>query len=102
MMARPRPLPRARHQRDPRLGTRATSPPPSTTSAAYQPELVSHDALAQLSPVGHAHVNPAGRYRFDITGPPPEGRLRPLHEPPAADEQPVRPSPPILLNGDKY
>src|SRR3954470_849127 len=37
MMARPRPLPRARHQRDPRLGTRAISPPPSTTSAATSP-----------------------------------------------------------------
>jgi hypothetical protein len=35
---------------------------------ATDPGLVSDDALAQLSPVGHAHVNPNGRYRFDTAG----------------------------------
>jgi hypothetical protein len=67
-----------------------------------QPELVSDDALAELSPVGHAHINPNGRYRFDAASIPPDGRLRPLHEHPAVDEQAVRPSPPILVNGDKH
>jgi TnpA family transposase len=27
---------------------------------SHQPELIRDDALAQLSPVGHAHVNPTG------------------------------------------
>ncbi len=57
---------------------------------AAEPGLVSDDALAQLSPVGHAHVNPNGRYRFDTTGTPAEGRMRPLRERAASDEQPVK------------
>jgi len=67
---------------------------------AAEPGLVSDDALAQLSPVGHAHVNPNGRYRFDTTGTPAEGRMRPLRERAASDEQPVGPTQPIPLNGD--
>ncbi|MCA1677465.1 MAG: Tn3 family transposase [Actinobacteria bacterium] len=67
-----------------------------------QPDLVTDDALAQLSPVGHAHVNPNGRYRFDTASTPPSGRLRSLRERTATDEQPLRPTPPILLNGDKH
>ncbi len=69
---------------------------------ASQPNLISDDALAQLSPVAHAHVNPNGRYRFDTASTPPEGRLRPLLERAARDDQPARPTPPILANGDKH
>jgi hypothetical protein len=57
------------------------------------------DALAQLSPVGHAHVNPNGRYRFDLSTPP-DGQLRPLRDR-TANEEASRPSPPNLFNGDK-
>jgi Tn3 transposase DDE domain len=67
----------------------------------HQPEPVRDDALAQLSPVGHAHVNPNGRYRFDVSAPP-AGQLRPLRERTADDERASRPSPPILVNGDKH
>lgn len=65
-------------------------------------DLVSDGTLAQLSPVGHAHVNPNGRYRFDMTRSPGEGRLRPLRERAASDEQPVRPTQLVPLNGDKH
>ena len=47
---------------------------------ATEPGLVSDGALAQLGPVGHAHVNPNGRYRFDTTPGLGDGRLRPLRE----------------------
>jgi hypothetical protein len=67
----------------------------------HQPDLIRDDALAQLSPVGHAHVNPNGRYRFDVSAPP-AGQLRPLRARTAGDERASRPSPLILVNGDKY
>jgi hypothetical protein len=52
--------------------------------AATQPELVGDDsALARLAPVGHAHINPLGRYRFDNADSPPPGQLRPLRDPDA-------------------
>ena len=66
-----------------------------------QPELIRDDALAQLSPVGHAHVNPNGRYRFDVDAVP-AGQLRPLRECTATDERAPRPRQPILVNGDKH
>ena len=66
-----------------------------------QPDLIHDAALAQLSPVGHAHVNPNGRYRFDLSAPP-TGQLRPLREHGPDDEEIPRPSPPIPVNGDKH
>ena len=63
--------------------------------AATQPALVIDDAaLARLAPVGHAHINPLGRYRVDNPADPPPGQLRPLHDP-NADDQHNRPSSPI-------
>ena len=69
--------------------------------AATRPELVADDgALARLAPVGHAHINPLGRYRFDNLDSPP-GQLRPLHDP-GADEQHDGPTSPIGVSGDKH
>jgi hypothetical protein len=66
------------------------------------PGLVGDDAaLARLAPIGHAHINPLGRYRFDNAQGPPSGRLRPLHDP-DADGQHSRPTPPIGVSGDKH
>jgi len=65
---------------------------------ATGPDLVSDDALARLSPVGHAHVNPNGRYRFDTASSPADGRLRPLRERAACDERAVR-GPAIIRAG---
>lgn len=59
----PRALPRDGDQRDPSPGTPASCRPPSTTYEAIS-QARPH-GLAQLSPVGYAHVNPQGRYRFD-------------------------------------
>ena len=69
---------------------------------ATEPYLVSDDALAQLSPVGHAHVNPNGRYRFDTTSGLGEGRLRPLRERALSDDPAAQPTQPIPANGDKH
>jgi hypothetical protein len=69
---------------------------------ATEPSLVNDDALAQLSPVAHAHVNPNGRYRFDTTHGAADGRLRPLRERTLSDQQLARPTQPLPLNGDKH
>jgi hypothetical protein len=45
--------------------------------------------------------NPNGRYRFDVSALP-AGQLRPLRERTDSDERAARPSPPILVNGDKH
>ncbi len=63
--------------------------------------LVSDEALAQLSPVGHAHVNPNGRYRSDAAGTPAEGRPRPLRAPAQSEEETSRPTQAMPVNGDK-
>ena len=69
---------------------------------SHQPELIRDDALAQLSPVAHAHINPNGRYRFDVSALPAD-QLRPLRERTHGDEPAAaRPSPPILVNGDRH
>ena len=44
-----------------------------------RPDLVTDDALARLAPVLHAHINPYGRYFFDLTAVPALGHLRPLN-----------------------
>jgi hypothetical protein len=93
-------LPRGRHQRNPRLERPLPDRGPRRLRS-HQPELIRDDALAQLSPVGHAHVNPNGRYRFDVSALP-AGQLRPLRERTDGDERTSRPSPPILVNGDKH
>jgi len=69
---------------------------------ATEPGLVSDGALAQLSPVGHAHVNPNGRYRFDTTQGQGDGRLRPLRERALSDDRAAQPTQPIPVNGDKH
>ncbi|MDQ3880597.1 MAG: Tn3 family transposase, partial [Chloroflexota bacterium] len=66
------------------------------------PGLVGDHALAQLSPVGHAHVNPNGRYRFDTAGTPSDGRLRPMRELAPSERESARPTQPLPLNGDKH
>jgi hypothetical protein len=69
---------------------------------ATHPELVGHDsALARLAPVGHAHINPLGRYRFDNPDGPPSGQLRPLNDR-DANEQHSWPTSPIGVSGDKH
>lgn len=55
-----------------------------------------------LSPTGHAHINPNGRYRFDITKAPPQGALRPLRQRPSGEARSGQPSLPIPANGDKH
>jgi len=49
----------------------------------------------------HAHINPYGRYRFDLTAAPQAGQLRPLNAPTAAaapaSDIPTHPTP---LNRD--
>lgn len=70
--------------------------------AGAHPELVADDtAPARLAPVGHAHINPLGHYRFDNPRGPPPGQFRPLHHP-DADEHHARPSSPIGVSGDKH
>lgn len=67
-----------------------------------RPELVADASLlARLSPVGHAHINPLGRYRFDNPDTPPGGELRPLRDPDNHDEPSV-PTPPLGVSGDKH
>lgn len=39
---------------------------------------VRDEDLARLSPARSAHINPYGKYRFELEGGPLEGRLRPL------------------------
>lgn len=69
---------------------------------ATNPGLISDEGLAQLSPVGHTHVNPNGRYRFDTSGTPTEGRLRPLREVAPSDRESARPTQPLLVKGDNH
>jgi hypothetical protein len=70
--------------------------------AATHPKLVVDDsALAQLAPVGHAHINPLGRYRFYNPDSPAPSQLRPLRDP-DADELHRRPTSPIGVSGDKH
>lgn len=64
-----------------------------------RPELVNDQALARLAPVLHAHINPYGRYRFDLTAAPAAGQLRPLNTPAEAQATDV-PTQPIPLNRD--
>jgi len=47
----------------------------------------------------HAHINPYGRYRFDLTTAPAAGQLRPLNAPVAALVSDV-PTQPIPVNRD--
>ena len=70
--------------------------------AATRPKLVADDSvLARLAPVGHAHINPLGRYRFNNPDSPPPGQLWPLRDP-DADDQHGRPTSPIGVGGDKH
>jgi hypothetical protein len=70
--------------------------------AATHPELLADDtALARLAPVGHAHINPLGRYRFDNPHGPPPGQFRLLHHPDPNGHH-SRPTPPIGVSGDKH
>lgn len=64
-----------------------------------RPELVTDQTLARVAPVLHAHINPYGRYRFDLTGAPDPGQLRPLNAAPASAPNDV-PTPPIPVNRD--
>ena len=64
-----------------------------------RPDLVTDDALTRLAPVLHAHINPYGRYRFDLTAAPQPGQLRALNVPVAPDDNDV-PTTPILTNRD--
>ena len=57
------------------------------------------DALARLAPVLHAHINPYGRYSFDLTAVPALGHLRPLNTIAAREDSDV-PTTPIPLNRD--
>jgi hypothetical protein len=68
----------------------------------FKAMLVGDDtALARLASLGHAHINPFGRYRFDNADGQWADRLRPLHRP-DADEQRSRPSSPIGVSGDRH
>jgi hypothetical protein len=68
--------------------------------AGAQPELVADDsALGRLAPVGHAHIDPLGRYRLDNPHGPPVGELRPLRHT-DTDEHHARPTSPIGVGGD--
>jgi TnpA family transposase len=62
-------------------------------------ELVTDDALARLAPVLHAHINPYGRYFFDLTAVPTLGHLRPLNTIAASIDSDV-PTTPIPANRD--
>jgi TnpA family transposase len=64
-----------------------------------RPELVTDDALAKLAPVLHAHINPYGRYRFDLSTAPGPGLLRPLNTAGRPVEADV-PTAPIPVNRD--
>jgi len=64
-----------------------------------RPELVTDQALARLAPVLHAHINPYGRYRFDLATAPAAGQLRPLNSAPAGTQNDV-PTTPIPVNRD--
>lgn len=68
---------------------------------ATRPELVTDHALARLAPVLHAHINPYGRYRFDLDATPAHGQLRQLNTPALAAATDV-PSTPIPTNRDQY
>jgi hypothetical protein len=71
------------------------------TSAAIGPNSSATTPSRNSAPLGHAHVNPNGRYRFGVSALP-AGQLRPLRERTDGDERASRPSPPILVNGDKH
>ena len=58
-----------------------------------RPELVTDQALARLAPVLHAHINPYGRYRFDLASAPEPGQLRPLNATPASAASDVSSAP---------
>jgi TnpA family transposase len=64
-----------------------------------RPELVTDDALTRLAPVLHAHINPYGRYFFDLTAAPAHGQLRPLNTTAARGDTDV-PTTPIPANRD--
>lgn len=64
-----------------------------------RPDLVTDQALARLAPVLHAHINPYGRYRFDLASAPEPGQLRPLNATPASAASDV-PTAPIPANRD--
>ena len=55
-----------------------------------------------LSPTGHAHINPNGRYHFDSINAPPQGTLRPLRQRPTTETRVGQPSLPIPVDGDKH
>ena len=69
------------------------------TRAHIGADLVTDDALARLAPVLHAHINPYGRYSFDLTAVPALGHLRPLNTIAAREDSDV-PTTPIPLNRD--
>ncbi len=48
--------------------------------------VVRDEDAARLSPLGHAHLNELGRYRFPQLDP--RGGLRPLRDPHVGDEEP--------------
>jgi hypothetical protein len=64
-----------------------------------RPELVTDQALARLAPVLHAHINPYGRYFFDLAALPALGHLRPLNAIAARVDSEV-PTTPIPSNRD--
>ncbi len=64
-----------------------------------RPDLVTDDALARLAPVLHAHINPYGRYFFDLTAVPTLGHLRQLNTIAASIDSDV-PTTPIPANRD--
>ena len=64
-----------------------------------RPGLVTDQTLARLAPVLHAHINPYGRYRFDLASAPEAGQLRPLNTSPA-DALNDLPTTPIPVNRD--
>jgi Tn3 transposase DDE domain len=64
-----------------------------------RPDLVTDETLARLAPVLHAHINPYGRYLFDLTAVPALGQLRPLNTIAARVDSDV-PTTPIPGNRD--
>ncbi len=64
-----------------------------------RPELVTDQALARLAPVLHAHINPYGRYFFDLAAVPALGHLRQLNAITAHVDSEV-PTTPIPTNRD--
>jgi hypothetical protein len=62
-------------------------------------DLVTDETLARLAPVLHAHINPYGRYLFDLAAVPALGHLRPLNTIAARVDSDV-PTTPIPVNRD--